>query len=186
MEYLTEKRLKNKKFRKTEEVISEIVFSSKSILSARVIIKRAKISRATFYRHHKTVYSIIPDYEEYILNKYNKLMQGIIAKDNIKIKTIYYQMLIFIILNRKVLKGILGKENNRILEKMVEKIEPRIIKDYKLPKNSHMMIKVYQKEVVAVIENWIKTNLKDSEMVILNDIMYLTDTMRTRLKGLLK
>ena len=177
---ITDKKLQNKKFRKTEKAIVEVFFSNRKILSARVIAKRARISRSTLYRHHKTIYEIIPDYEEYILGKYYKLIRCFL-KRNIKVKIIYYQMLIFIIKNKDVFALVVKKGNGQVIEKMIQKIEPKIAGDYKLPKNCDMILKIYEKEIAGVIESWIENDYIKDELAVLANIMYLTETARKRL-----
>ena len=93
---ITEKNFRNKRFRKSEEAILEAFFGNKEILSVRVIAKRAKVSRATFYRHHKAAYNIISDYEDYILEKYNRVLSRLVKKMSLKV--IFHQMLMFILM----------------------------------------------------------------------------------------
>lgn len=181
---ITDKKLKDRRFRKTEEAILRAFFSNKRVLSARVITKRARISRSTLYRHHGTVYEIIPDYEAYILAKYCKLIDGLIKRREIKIKTIYCQMLIFILRNKGLLEKIVEKDGGELIEKMVKMLEPKIKEVYSLPKNCEKMLKIYEKEITGLVESWIKNDFYGGEMIILGDIMYLSNTFRLRLRPL--
>ena len=61
---------KNRRYQKTEIAILEVLMRSKELPSARVLVRQAKISRSTLYRHHKTIPGIIPDYEREILIRY--------------------------------------------------------------------------------------------------------------------
>ena len=97
---ITEKRLNNKRFKKSEEALIRAFFSERRRLNARVIMKRAKISRSTLYRHHRTIYDIVPDYEDFILVKYNRLMRKLTDKKRTNMRIIYYQMLITISLEK--------------------------------------------------------------------------------------
>ena len=180
------KRLNNRRFRKTEEAILEAFFVEKKILSIRVLTRRAKISRSTLYRHHENTYEVVPDYEEYILKKYCNLMRGLMRRKNIKLRTLYYQMLIFIFKNKNVLKVILLTGDKCLIEKMVQKLEPRIVEIYKLPKNHEKMLRIYRKEIAGLIEEWIENGMNCEEMdSVLMSIMDLTKTMRQRLRILL-
>ena len=183
---ITDRKLKDQRFRKTEKALIEALFSNKKMLSARVIVKRAKISRATLYRHHGSVYEIVPDYEEYILEKYNRLMRGLVRRKGLKVKTIYHQMLIFIMKNRDIFKMVVERGDGELTGRIVRKIEPKLVEVYRLPKNSEKILVVYEKEIIGVVEGWMRGDFKEDEMVILGDIMYLTETMRSRLMPLAK
>ena len=67
---LTEQKLKDKRYRKTEEAIVGAFFLAQDNLNPKKIIKVANISRATLYRHHKSVYNVVTDYKEYITIQY--------------------------------------------------------------------------------------------------------------------
>ena len=180
---ITDKKLGNQRFRQTEEAVLGAFFGSKKVLNARIIVKRARISRSTLYRHHKTVYEIVPDYEEYILEKYDNLMRGLI-KRNIRLKTAFHQMLIFILRNKRVFKIIMDKGNENILEKMIRRMEPKIVKIYRLPEDCGKMLRIYEKEIAGVIDGWRRGGFVEDEMRVLADIMYLTATIRQRLGAL--
>ena len=94
-------------------------------------------------------------------------------------------MLIFVLKNRDIFKLIVNKSDGRLIEKMVQKIEIKIMDTCKLPKNCDKMLKIYEKEIAGIIEDWIKGNFIEDELVVLNNIMYLTSTMRNRLMPLI-
>ena len=183
---ITDKKLKDQRFRKTERAIIRALFSTRKMLGVRVIVKRAKISRSTLNRHHGSVHEIVPDYEEYVLGKYNRLMRGLVRKKGMRVKTIYHQMLIFIIKDRDIFKMVVGRGDGGLIERMMHKIEPKIIEVYRLPKNCEKILAVYEKEIIGVVEGWIREDFKEDEMVVLSDIIYLTETMRARLMPLVK
>ena len=181
---ITDKKLNNRRFRKTEEAILEAFFGNKVVLSARVIAKRAKVSRSTLYRHHRAVYRIVPDYEEYILDKYKKLIRYLIKNKGIKVKTVYYQTLFFILRNKTIFKLTVDFNNGETIEKIIKRILPKIVDEYKLQKNCEKALKIYKKEIAGLIEDWIKNDFVEEERVVLNNIMYLTNTLRRRLMPL--
>ncbi len=178
---ITDKKLKDKRFRINERAIIKAFFSNKKILGARVIARRAKISRSTLYRHHKTVYEIIPDYEKYILDKYYRLIGKLIKKRDVDTKTLYIYMLIFMMKNKEIFKMVLSRGNMKTIEKMIKKIESRVAIEYRLPKNCEKMLDVYRKEVLGIVEKWIKNDFTDDYTGVLSDILYLTKTLRNRL-----
>lgn len=81
---------------------------------------------------------------------------------------------------------VIEKGDGKIIEKMVRKIEPKLMEVYRLPKNCEKILAVYEKEIIGVVEGWMRGDFKEDEMVILGDIMYLTETMRSRLMPLAK
>ena len=177
---LTEKMMKDKRFRRTEEAILTAVIPIKGELSVSRIVKDASISRSTFYHHHKTVQSIIYDYETYIIKQFLKLINR--WNQNQRLKVYYEQTLLFINANKVVVDYLLERGKSTIIEDMVKIIEPMIIRTYKIPKNRELMLAVYRKEVLGIIEEWRKIGFKNEEMKkVLGNIMYLTESLRGRL-----
>lgn len=183
---LTDKKLRNKRFRETEKAILIAFFSSEGFLNVGAIARRAQISRSTLYRHHKVVCEIGLDYEEYILRKYNFLIERIMEKRKIKIRTVYHQTLIFILKNKEIFGLMIRRSNGYLIEKMIKKVEPRIKEIYKLPKNCNKILRIYRKEITGLIEDWIKNDFVEDEIAILDDIVYLTEIMRLRLMPLVR
>ena len=72
---ITEKRLKDKRFRDTEEAIVMAFFVLKDKICLKRLIKTAGISRSTLYRHHENINKIVPDYEEYMVSKYKRFIK---------------------------------------------------------------------------------------------------------------
>lgn len=150
-----------------------------------MIAKRAKIGRSTFYRHHRAVREIMPDLEQEILETYARLMRGLIRREKVRVRTLYLQTLIFMHQNRRVLMILLQHGQNQVFERMVRVLRPRIRETQKIPKDGQLLMEVYEKEVAAVLEDWLRTGLKISEAEVLERVMFLTNTIKKRLKGLL-
>ena len=75
---LTKKKLGDLRFRKNEEAICRAFFDENGEnYNINQLVQRAGIDKATFYRHHQTVFRIIEDYEYYILREYNGLVDEI-------------------------------------------------------------------------------------------------------------
>ena len=73
MDRITDKKLNNKKFRKSEEATLDAFFLAKDYLSIKRIAQIAHISRSTIYRHHGSVTKITENYEVFILKRYKKI-----------------------------------------------------------------------------------------------------------------
>ena len=56
-----------------------------------------------------------------------------------------------------------------------------IIEIYKLPKNNQKILKIFEKEIEGLLTDWAKSNFKEDVIEVLNNILYLTNTMRKRL-----
>ena len=184
---LTEKRMSNKRFRKTEEKIFVAVFCCHDFPKVNLVVKKTKISRATLYRHHNVLCNIATDYEKYILDKYSRMIKPYLLNRNNKVKMLFYKTLIFITANKRILAVLIDKNGGIILERMVWRLRKRIVNTYRFPKDSGKIYKIYAKEVVGVIEVWKDSgfSMKKIEKV-LDDIMYLTETAKGRLLPLIE
>lgn len=178
----SEKRMLNRRFRGTEEAILDALFSAKNFLNMESVVGGAKISRSTFYRHHKTIHSVVSDYERYVLKKYIKILSKIMHKRDVEIKILYRQMLVFMMVNKKVLLFLLKNNNGEVVRKMIRKLEPSVVEECRWPKESKKMFEIYVNEIFGVVEGWSKENFAEGRIeVVLGDIMYLTETSRKRL-----
>ena len=94
-------------------------------------------------------------------------------------------MLLLVWQNKQALEILLKYEGGLTVEKMVLKTKKEIKNFCHLPENSEKMIKIYAKEVAGIIEEWGKEGFLEERIEeVLKDIMYLTETMRQRLKPL--
>ena len=160
----------------------KVLAKSKKLPTAGILVRKARISRATLYRHHKTVTEIIPNYKREILIKYGDMMRGISHQKNTQVRKICLRTLIFVMANRRIFKILLRYDGGAVIEKMVLKSKNKLQSTYHLPKNPDKMLKVYTKEVAGIIEEWGRREFcEDGMNVTLDKIMYLTDTMRQRL-----
>ena len=182
---LTEKQMSDKRFKKSEEEIFEAIFDQDNLPDVNLVAKKTKLSRSTLYRHHKVLYNITTDYEKYILRKFSCVMRCATFGRRVKLKNVFYKMLVFIMNHKKIIKALIKRNRTTIFEKMLERLKGRIIKSCNLPKNSEKIFKVYTMEVVGVIEEWGEKDFCQEEIErVLSDIMYLTDTIKTRLMPL--
>ena len=173
---------KNRRYQKTEIAILEVLMRSKELPSARVLVRQAKISRSTLYRHHKTIPGIIPDYEREILIKYTEVIQKLTRRKNIQVRTICLRTLIFIMMNRRTFKILLKYDSGVVIEKMILKLRHKLKSACYLPNNPEKILRIYAKEVAGVIEEWGRSGFKEGELeLVLGKVMYLTESMRQRL-----
>ena len=177
---ITEAKLKNKRFEKTENAILMAFSSAREILSVSRLIKIARVSRSTFYRHHETVYKIIPDYEKYILKKYRNYTYRLIKIKNIRLKALCERTLAFMVVYRGVLQFLHAHGSTNLNESMLLLLKPKIISAGKI---SHPDIfDIYIKEVATVITKWQQNGFnKDEIPSTVHKIMYLTNTAHERL-----
>ena len=179
---ITDKRLKNRRFKKTEEAILEVFLKEDNYISLGKMADRVGIARSTIYRHHKAIREIVPDYQKYILRKFKILMRN---NSGLCPKKMYERMLIFIIQNKKIFDVLLKSGETGVLKSMLMCLKPEIVGYTKLPKNYDKAFFVYMNEIVGLIEAWVMGGSEEDEMwVLLSDIDYLTDTLRVRLSGL--
>ncbi len=182
---ITEKRLKDKRFKKTEEAILRVFFEAKEYISVKSLAIKIGVARSTIYCHHKTMRDILPDYEKYILKKYSRMVRGLV-KNKISIKALYINMLLFILRDKKIFEILLKNRDKVVFEEMILKIEFVVEKEIKLPKNSEKLYRVFVGEMMALIERWGKDGFSEDGMNgVLFDMLSLTRTARTRLAGLL-
>ncbi len=183
---ITEKRLKNRRFIKTEEAILKVFFEEDRYVDVIRIVKKAGVSRATFYRHHKAVRMILVDYEKYAMRRYDRLIYKLVRKKNMTMRMLYVRLLIFIVQNREVYSLVLKSADKRLVEKMVKRLQPKMVSFMRLPGNSEKIFDVYANEVVGLIWRWMERGMKDMEIeMVVRDIMFLTETARVRLSPLL-
>ena len=147
------------------------IFSSNKNQNLRSIMKKIKISRTTFYRHHGSTHQILVDYEKYMILEFKRRIKNIG-----EIRVIYWQMLMLLLEHKDIVIFSLKQENGKIIEKIVKTITLDEIN------HNEIILEIYQKEIIALIEVWIKTGFKKDEIEkILNGISHLTKTVRTRL-----
>lgn len=181
---LTKKKLKDVRFRKTEEAIFEAFFDEKreAKLSVGELAKKIGVNRVTVYRHHRAMYEIVEDYERYVLEEYEKIVQKVRMRDKVDLRRIYYEMLVFILQNRRIFEALIKRGDLKIVEEMMLALKLEIIEFAKLPSHSEKILRVYIGEIVELIVDWGLGGFKEVELVkLLNNMIYLTNTVKGRL-----
>lgn len=180
MSRITERKLKDKRFRKTEEAIIMALFTATEAMSPERLIKTAGISRATFYRHHGSVTNIVPNYEQYVLQKYKHTTERRPCACGGRIRLIYHYALIFFCTHKKIVQFLIERGSCNSIEKIILTLEPEITASGKVSPGE--MFKIYAKETSVVIEEWGRDGFSGEEIgTVLSKIMYLTDSAKERL-----
>ncbi len=178
-ERITERKLRNKRFRRTEEAIILAFFTARELLSAERLIKLAGISRSTLYRHHHTIYEIAPDYERYILKKYKKFVQRFKGVKQVRLKQFYQKFLIFLRAHYKIIIFLLKYGSPNLIEKMLLTSKSKIPNLKKI--NNEIFI-IYTKEISGIIEDWLFKGADKNEILpTVHKIIYLTNSAKARL-----
>ena len=177
------KHLKDRRFRKNENLILDIFISKKGRdITSKKISRYAKLGRSTFYFHHCAVKEIIPDYEKYILASFSSAIKKKLLQKNTQLKTIYLDMLVFILQNKKIFKMFLKFDDRKIINQMVNKIGNKIRRFSRLSEKSTKIWKIYVGEITEVIFAWGHVGFPEEKLLeVLSDIMYLTETCADRL-----
>ena len=98
-----EKKFRDCRFRRYEDrIIDAYLANYNKDLTAMSLAKKAKTSRATVYVHHHAIREIIPDYSRYMLYCYDLEMRKRIRNKDVSMKNVVFDLLIFIIRNKKV------------------------------------------------------------------------------------
>ena len=178
---LTEKKMANRRFSKTERAIFVAYCKLRDYPSSKKIAQYAGISRTTLYRHHRRVAKIPEDYEDYLLKNYYKTMRGFV-KNGTKIRILYLRTLIFIMNNKEIILALFQEDKKEIIKGMVDFLKPCILNEWKMGGDLSKMFNIYKNEIVGVVEAWAGKKFSDKELdAVLEDIIYLTHTARRRL-----
>ncbi|MBQ3348302.1 TetR family transcriptional regulator [Candidatus Saccharibacteria bacterium] len=182
---LTEKRMRDKRFKRTEEAILRVFFEEDNYISIEEIAKKVGVARSTFYHHHRAIREIIPDYERFLLRRYRRRVRRLLKKDNVRMKILYFEMLTFMARHREAL-GTLERDNRReVIAKMIQELAPKMDRLGSANDAHGKIMRVYQSEVVEIVRMWGEEGFSNEKIeVVLKDIMYLTETARVRLKPL--
>lgn len=180
---ITEKKMQNKRFRTDEENIAVTVLSIEGTLSLNRLIKLAKLSRSTVYRHHGSVQMIVPNYEDYIIKRCQNMIEHLQNGPDPKLNNIFFRILILFSADRLYVKVVLKRGNHGFIERIIDILNPTILALCKI--DNREVFHIYLKEVSGLIETWCEAGFdKDTLSTTVNKIMYLTSTITIRLSPL--
>ena len=183
---LTEKRMRDKRFKRTEEAILRVFFEEDNYISPLEMAKKVGVARSTFYHHHRAIREIIPDYEKFLLCRYRRKIRRLLKKRGVRMRVLFFEMLVFIMKHQETFGVLIRNKNTEIIEEMIKEMLPRIGQPMGLPKNSGKIVRVYISEIIEVIKMWGEEGFSSSIGEVLDNMMYLTETARLRLKPLLR
>ena len=182
---ISEKRLANKRFRKTEEAILEVFFEGEENLNVGKLAKRIGVARSTVYIHHRTIKRIVPDYERLILTRYKKVIKDVLRLKRDKIETMLLKTILFVASNKKLFEIVLKNGRFTIFELMLDELKAIIIDVMDITRKQKIIYVVYRSEVVAILGQWSLNGFSGDEIEeLVRDIVYLTRTAKTRLGAL--
>lgn len=184
---LTERRLRDARFRKTEEALFKVFFEEGGMkLGVGEIAERIGVNRTTIHRHHRAICEIMDNYEIYILEKYEELITEMRKRDDVELRRMYYETILFILQNRRIIGILIKKKNFRLLDKMVLMLKPEIMDFIRLSSDYERVFRVYTGEIMGLIVDWGLCGFQESEIVkLLNNMVYLIKSIRKRLSPLL-
>ena len=172
----------NRRFRKTEEAILKVISDENYYIGTDMMAKKAGIARSTFYHHHRTVRHVLPDYEQYLMRKYSRLVGRLLRNKKLQVRVMYMNMLIFMIQNKKIVEILVRYNRATIIDDMIKRMREKLIKTMRIPEKEDKIFMVYSGEIATLICEWVNTGM-DVEKIdeVLSDILYLTGTARDRL-----
>ena len=177
---ITDQKLKNQRFRKTEETIIVNYCLLKGNLNVRKLIKTAQISHSTFYRHHCSIHEIVPSYEQYILRKYKNLINKELKNKSARLPHLFRKTMIFLAVHQKIIQFLLDYGDHNIIETILFYLSPKLLATGKI--TNQAMLEIYLKEISTLIEQWGRGGFNKDEILTVTDkIIYLTDTVHIRL-----
>ncbi|MBR5046497.1 HTH domain-containing protein [Candidatus Saccharibacteria bacterium] len=181
---ISEKKLADKRFKRTEEKILRLFFEDEKCLEMKTLAEKVGVTRSTVYRHHRAARNIVLDYEVFVLRSYIRMVK---RNSHLSVRLIFLKTLYFVINKEDVFKVLMKYCEERIFYKMIIGIDSQMMKKMKLPRNAYLIYVVYASEVARLVYEWGKNGFLEDEIeVVLDRIMFLTMTARVRLKVLLK
>lgn len=178
------KKLGDARFRKTEEAIFGAFFEKEDgvKLSVGELAQKVGVNRVTIYRHHRAIREITENYECYILEKYTELMTEVRKREDVELRRMYYEVVLFILQNRRIFEMLIKRKNFKVLDEMMVVLKPEMANFIRLSGSYERIFKVHTGEIVGLIVDWGLDGFQEAKIVkLLNNIMYLTKSARGRL-----
>lgn len=179
----TEKKMENRRFRRTEEKILLTVYRGKELVSVSRLIRKLGISRATFFYHHKSEREIVSDYRDYVLRKFRRSMRRFLKGGEADTRSLMLRMLVFIMSNREIFLMFRRAGEKEVWEKMIGAIREPVLRLGGLPEErAGKIYRIYAGEMMAVLDGWGAERFSKGMMdETLGEMVYLTETIKMRL-----
>ena len=182
---ITDKKLANKNFRKTEEAILKVFFRDEYICANR-LAKEAGVARGTVYHHHDAVRNIIPDYEYYLIAKYRSYLTKISKTKDIKLESLFTRMLLFMVMQKRFFVILKRGGDARIIGRMIDCLRKQIIRRMMITRKRDDIFEIYKSEITTLVKTWCEEGFDVNEIgKMVENMVYLAETARMRL-GVLK
>lgn len=180
---ITEKRLNNKRFRKTEEAILKAFFEGDNYISLGKMARRAGVARSTVYNHHRAVKEIVPDYKRYVLRSYARAINPLTRRKQTRMRSIFLRVLAFIAAHRSIFLVFARLGDTEVMLAMIDRLREKVRTHARVPRQRfERMFRVYRGEVMAILDEWAENEFAEEEMDwVLKELLYLTDTVGERL-----
>ncbi len=177
---LFEEKLRDKRFYQAERAIFT-VYLGEEVSDVDVLARKAGVSKATFYRHHRTLEAVVEDYKELLEVRLEKAFGDMNEAANIEILKFYRRLLFFVLRNRDLFRLIELRGRKSPFCLLEKPIKMSVARRGQLLENE-MIYRIYMAEIVAVLEMWAERGVDEGEMeMVLENILYLTKTARIRL-----
>lgn len=175
--------MKDKRFREVEEKILQLFFEYGYGLTAKMAAMKLGIARSTFYRHHKSVHDIMPDYARTILADVRTECKGCSEEC---VRSFFRGVLIMIVHQKVIFLIFLKMRNREVLVLILLKNQTMLLKYADFKVEAGKVFNIYIGEVIAIMAQWGESGFNYEEIsLVLSDILYLTKTMKRRLGPLL-
>ena len=172
----------DRRFCETEWDIFSVFADPNTEPSIKSYTSRAGISSSTFYRHHKSVYALLQDYEQMVMEQFWQFMYETVDYEKVGLRQIVYRMLVFIMLNKDVIGVVASRDNYLIFYLMVKTLRNKVSLTVCQNGDTNRVFDVYVCEVCGLIKDWHESGYPERALPrIENDIVYLSLTINERL-----
>ncbi len=149
-------------------------------ITVKEICKKAGVNRSTFYLHYETMDDLLEETVKYVSDKFNKKLDEIIDRSNIKNEILtsrkyLYPYLSFIKENMKIYRLMHDKPHlfklNETFNELYKEVFDVALTNFDVKeKEKQYIFAFYTQGVIGIIKKWIENNCQD-EIDIIIDII---------------
>ena len=192
MSLLTLEKLKDKRFYETEIAIFRSVSEVTKVgnegddekeIDMEYITVTAKISRATFYRHHRAAHLIMDDYAELVRMWVREKVCEKLERDEPEecLKKLFFELVLFIYKNRVLFDYFYRQEYVRVYALILGELRPIVARAWR--EWLVELYDIYAGEVMGVLGRWARGGYSEQGITrVLEHILFLTETASHRLR----